>query len=101
MPMTVVRYRPRSDRADENQKLVEEVFAELAGTKPDGLRYMTFRLEDGTFVHVADVAADANPLFDSEAFARFQQGIGERCVEGEGPNPQPATLVGAYGFDVS
>ncbi len=100
MPMTVVRYRPRPDRADENQKLVEEVFAELGEHRPEGLRYMTFRLDDGTFVHVADVGADANPLFESEAFARFQQGIVERCAEGEGPDPQPATVVGSYGFDV-
>ena len=100
MSITVVRYRPRPDRADENQKLVEEVFAELAESRPDGLRYMTFRLGDGTFVHVADVDNEANPLFDSEAFARFQQGIGERCAEGEGPNPQPATVVGSYGFDL-
>ncbi len=100
MSITVVRYRPEPDRADENQKLVEEVFAELAEHGPDGLRYMTFRLDDGTFVHVADVAGDANPLFENEAFGRFQQGITERCVDGEGPNPQPATVVGSYGFDV-
>ncbi|MEM9560985.1 MAG: hypothetical protein AAGA93_00110 [Actinomycetota bacterium] len=104
MSFTVVRYRPGPDRADENQDLVEKVFAELAETRPRGLRYMTFRLDDGTFVHVADLAADvdaeANPLFESQAFARFQEGIGERCAGGEPPNPQPATVVGRYGFDV-
>ncbi len=100
MSYTVVRYRPGPDRADENQDLVEKVFAELAETRPDGLRYVTFRLDDGTFVHIADVAAgaEANPLLESQAFARFQEGIGERCAEGEPPNPQPATVVGRYGF---
>lgn len=99
MAMTVVRYRPRADQGDANQALVEEVFAELAATQPDGLRYMTFRLDDGTFVHVADVDGD-NPLGQTAAFARFQEGIVERCEEGHGPNPQPATVVGSYGFDL-
>lgn len=100
MSFTVVRYRPRQDMVDENQKLVEDVFAELAESRPDGLRYMTFRLGDGTFVHVADVDRESNPLSGSDAFARFQKGIVERCEQGEGPNPQPAAVVGSYGFDV-
>ncbi len=100
MSYTVVRYRPGPGRADENQKLVEEVFAELAEKQPDGLRYVTFRLDDGAFVHVADVTGDTNPLFDSAAFARFQEELGDRCADGEGPDPQPATVVGAYGFPV-
>ncbi len=96
MSTIVVRYRPEADRADENQRLVEAVFAELADTDPGGVRYATLRLADGTFVHIADVEADANPLNDNAAFARFQDGIVDRCVDGEGPNPQPATLVGSY-----
>ena len=99
MSFTVVRYRPLDDRADENQELVEAVFAELAETKPAGLRYMTFRLDDGTFVHVADVEGD-NPLGANSAFQAFTTDIDARCGEGEGPNPQAATIVGAYGFEV-
>jgi hypothetical protein len=101
MSTVVVRYRTKADRADENQRLVEAVFAELAETKPAGLRYATHRLADGTFVHIADVESDANPLNDVAAFAEFLAGIGERCEPGEGPNPQPATLVGAYGFSAA
>ena len=100
MSFTVVRYRPRPEAADENQKLVEDVFAELAETTPEGLRYMTLRLDDGTFVHVADVAGEVNPLFDSEAFGRFQSDLGDRCAGSEPPNPQPARVVGSYGFDL-
>jgi hypothetical protein len=95
MSTIVVRYRPTPDRADENQRLVESVFAELAESRPDGLRYATFRLDDGTFVHIADVEGE-NPLASSAAFAEFQREIGERCAEGDGPSPQPATLVGSY-----
>ncbi|MCP3973250.1 MAG: hypothetical protein GY720_02015 [bacterium] len=98
MSTVVVRYRPKSDKADENQQLVEAVFAELADTDPGGVRYATFRLADGSFLHIADVEADPNPLGEVAAFARFQDGIVDRCDEGQGPNPQPAQLVGSYGF---
>ncbi len=98
MSPIVVRYKPKTDRADENQALVEAVFAELAETDPGGVRYATFRLGDGTFVHIADVEADPNPLTQIEAFGRFQADIGDRCEPGEGPDPQPAILIGSYGF---
>ena len=98
MGTVVVRYRPKADRADENQALVEAVFAELNAADPGGVRYATYRLADGTFVHIADVEADPNPLGGIAAFAQFQADIAERCEAGEGPNPQPATLVGSYRF---
>jgi acyl dehydratase len=98
MSTIVVRYTPTADRADENQALVESVFAELAATDPGGLRYATYRLADGTFVHIADIEGDVNPLASNDAFARFQEGIGDRCAPGQGPNPQDATLVGSYRF---
>ena len=99
MPTFVVRYKTKPDRGDENQQLVERVFAELAETEPEGLRYATFRLEDGvTFVHVASVetADAANPLSQTAAFPAFQADIAERCDEP--PAAQSATLVGSYGF---
>lgn len=96
MSTIVVRYRPAPDRADENQELVEAVFAELADTQPDGLRYATLRLDDGTFVHIAEIEGDDNPLAATAAFAEFQRELGERCAGGAGPDPQPATVVGSY-----
>jgi hypothetical protein len=98
MNTIVVRYRCRPDRADENQQLVEAVFAELAASDPGSIRYATFRLADDTFVHIAETDDD-NPLSRTEAFARFQQGLSDRVVEG--PNPQAAQLVGAYRFDIA
>lgn len=98
--MIVVRYHTRSEHADENQRFVEAVFAELAETRPDGLRYATLRLADDTFVHIADVQADPNPLTETAAFADFQRDLLARCEDGGGPNPQEATIVGAYGFDL-
>ncbi len=96
--MIVVRYRPEDDRADENQALVEAVFAELAEADPGGVRYATLRLADGTFVHIADVQAEPNPLGSIAAFAEFQREIDDRCGPGNGPNPQPAELIGDYGL---
>ena len=96
MAHVVVRYKVTEGRGDENQALVEAVFAELADTQPEGLKYATFRLADGvSFVHVADVDGDS-PLNDSPAFAAFTADIVERCDEP--PAPSPATVVGQYGL---
>jgi len=94
--MIVVQYRPKADQVERNQQLVEDVFSELNATDPGGVRYATFRLDDGSFIHIADVEADPNPLSQTAAFAMFQDGITERCEPDQGPNPQPATLVGNY-----
>jgi hypothetical protein len=93
----IVRYQTRADAAEENQRLVERVFAELAADDPGGLRYATFRLADGvSFVHVAIVEGEPGPLPKSAAFAEFQRGLGDR-VTGP-PVPADATLVGSYRF---
>ena len=92
----VVRYRTAPDRADENAQLIAAVFDELAASAKTGLRYTVLRLDDGvSFVHVAVVEGDANPLLASPAFAAFQAGLGERLVEG--PFPSTATVVGTHG----
>ncbi|MBT8249204.1 MAG: hypothetical protein KJN81_02990 [Acidimicrobiia bacterium] len=98
MGVVVVRYRPTSDMADINESLVRDVFEELHQKDPGIIRYATLRLADGTFLHIADVEQEANPLNNSEAFARFQDGIADRCEPGEGPSPQPASIVGSYGL---
>jgi hypothetical protein len=91
----IVRYTTRADAADENQRLAERVYAELAADDPGGLRYATFRLADGvTFVHVAMVEGDVNPLHKVSAFAEFQREIGDRVTEP--PQAADATLVGSY-----
>jgi hypothetical protein len=102
MGVTVVRYTTKPDRADENQALVEKVFAELHDASPEGLRYMTLRLADGvSFVHVASIETSdgANPLGATSAFGEFQREIADRCQEG--PLPMEATVVGSYGFPLT
>ena len=99
MGEVVVRYKVKPERVEENQRLVEAVYAELAASDPGGLRYATFRLEDGvTFVHVAsiDTPDGSNPLRGIAAFAEFTRDIAERCDEQ--PIAQDARVIGSYGL---
>ncbi|MEV4625762.1 hypothetical protein AB0J90_05665 [Micromonospora sp. NPDC049523] len=87
----------QADTAEENQALIQNVFAELAEKAPEGIRYASFRLADGvTFVHVGVMDDDAGALTDFAAFQEFQKGFGER-VAGS-PVASGAELVGSYGF---
>ena len=53
MRRMMVQYTVKAGRGDENQGYIERVFAELASAMPQGLRYASFRLDDGvSFVHV-------------------------------------------------
>lgn len=94
----VTRYATRSpEAADENERRVRAVFEELDATKPGNVSYVVLRLADGSFVHVSfhDHSDDeVNPIASTPAFARFQDGHGDRR-EG-GVDQQTATLVGAY-----
>lgn len=96
MRRTVIRYRTKPEMADRNAELVAAVFAELKAAQPEGLRYMSLRLEDDTFIHVVETAADdgSSPLRKLPAFAAFQNGIRERCAEP--PLPKGAAVVGNY-----
>ena len=94
----VTRYSTSSvEAADENQRRVEAVFAELAETGPDNVSYLVLRLEDDSFLHVSfhDHGEDEiNPIGSTAAFAHFQDGHADRR---EGPvDQQRAALVGAY-----
>jgi hypothetical protein len=93
----IVRYQTTAETADENQRLVEQVYAKLAATDPGGLRYATFRLADGvSFVHVAVIEGAVNPLPDVAEFQAFQASLPERLAQE--PDPQDATIVGSYRF---
>jgi hypothetical protein len=98
MPNVVVRYKTKPECADENQKLVEKVFTELAELDATGFAYTSLRLEDGvSFVHVV-VEQDGVPgsisLADVPAFQAFTKDIAARCDEP--PVAMGATVVGAH-----
>ena len=82
MRHVMVRYKVKPERVEENEALVRAVYEELHRTEPAGLRYATFRLDDGvTFVHVAATEDGDSPLAQLAAFGRFQESIAERCDE--------------------
>ena len=94
----VTRYATQSSvAADENQRRIEGVFAELAANKPDNVSYIVLRLADDSFVHVSfhnHTDDEVNPIASTAAFAHFQEDHAARR-EG-GVDQQTAQLVGAY-----
>jgi hypothetical protein len=97
MKATVVRYQAKPERADENQNLIEGLFAELEARQPEGFTYKVFRLEDGvSFIHVVidhDVD-EPDSLQAVPAFQAFVADIADRCDIP--PVAMGATIVGGY-----
>ena len=97
MPNVVVRYRTKPDRAEENQQLVRNVFAELDRMEATGFAYASFRLDDGvSFLHIV-VEEDGEgsvSLADVPAFLAFVADIADRCDEP--PVSIGATVVGIH-----
>ena len=97
MKRVLVRYKVLADRAGENERRILQVFEQLAREQPAGLRYASFKLDDGvSFVHLAETAEGGAALADLAAFKAFTAGIQERCEEA----PVVTTLneVGTYGL---
>lgn len=99
MKRVIVRYKVKADRAEENEAYVKKVFEELKQTGPPGLRYATFKQEDGvSFVHIASIETEdgSNPLSETAAFKAFQAEIRDRCEE----PPMAVDLfeIGSYRF---
>jgi hypothetical protein len=96
MGSSMVRYRIRADRAEENEALVRAVYEQLARDRPDGLHYTTFRLPDRvSFMHIViDTDAPGRILNEVEAFKAFATDIESRCEQP--PAVTELTLVGSY-----
>ncbi len=100
MRSIVVRYQTTPEQADENERLVAAVFAELEAKAPRHFGYATFRLEDGvTFVHVMQEYEPGDiSLNDLPAFQAFVAGVGDRCVVP--PDAKGAKVIGGYNLMV-
>jgi hypothetical protein len=96
MGSSMVRYKVRPERVDENVALVEAVYAQLNRERPEGLHYATFRLPDGvSFMHVVvDSDQPGGILNQLDAFKAFTADIERRCDEP--PVATEITLVGSY-----
>jgi hypothetical protein len=99
MKRMMVRYKVRPDRVAENERYVAGVFEQLKREQPAGLRYATFKLDDGvSFVHIVshEAADGGNVLTALSAFNAFTSTIRDRCEE-----PPVATdlqEIGSYAF---
>ena len=96
MRRTLIRYKTRPEASDRNAELVSAVFAELKAAAPDGVRYLTLRLDDDTFIHLVESTTEdgSTPIPKLTAFQAFQSGIRERCAEP--PLVRDVTIVGNY-----
>ena len=91
----VVRYQTTSDSAEHNQRLIEDVLAELAARNPGGLYYQVFRLHDGVgFLHVAVFDGTADPFDGCAAYREFHRGFRDRLAAS--PTAMRAVLIGSY-----
>lgn len=96
MHCTMIRYRTTPETADENQRLIEGVFRELNEKALPGVKYAALRLDGGVFVHLMIEQGGSNSVADLEAFAAFQSGIRERCLEG--PVRSAVQIIGNFGI---
>ena len=81
MRQIMVRYTTRANQAEENARLIRDVFESLGRTAPRGITYASYRLDDGvSFVHIASIDDPANnPLQNLAEFKAFTAGVKDRC----------------------
>ncbi len=95
----IVRYQVKAERAAENVEYGRRVFAALAESAPEGLRYATFQADDGvSFTHVVSLETQegTDALTSTPEFQQFEADLKDRCEV-----PPVATfvsLVGSYNF---
>jgi hypothetical protein len=80
----MVRYKVRPEEAAANEQAIEAVFAQLWEQSLPGLRYATFKLEDGvSFVHIfaGEDEHDRETLRELPAFKAFSAKVRDRCEE--------------------
>ena len=96
MQQRLIRYKTKPDMGDKNAELISAVFAELKAAHPDGIRYLTLRLEDDTFIHLVETTTEDGSigLTKLPAFQAFQSGVRDRCVEP--PVVRSVAIVGNY-----
>ena len=76
MKRTLIRYKTKPDMADKNVELIARVFEELKSAQPDGVRYLSLRLDDNSFIHFVETdAADGSSAISKSGCL---QGVPER-----------------------
>lgn len=98
MEKVIVRYKVKPGKAGENEQLIKGVYQQLDEEGMEGLRYSTYKLEDGlTFMHIANYNREGKaPLTSIESFKKFQAEMKDRCDEL--PVVYHVTEIGLYDF---
>ncbi|GAA0385029.1 hypothetical protein GCM10009530_39950 [Microbispora corallina] len=95
--ISVIRYETKPEAAEENQQLIERVYAELNEKDPGGIRYLTVSLPDGVgFVHLLLSETEDDVLGELPSFQKFAQSATERMVAP--PEVNHGSVVGSYRF---
>jgi hypothetical protein len=101
MKRIMVRYKVKPEFVAENERDIKRVFEQLAGERPPGVRYASFKLADGvSFMHIVslettgDPSPDPGPLRKLPAFNAFTAAVEKRCAEH--PVVTNLTEVGSY-----
>jgi hypothetical protein len=97
MKRMMVRYKVKPDRVAENERSIASVFEQLDREQPAGLRYASFKLDDGvSFMHIVEVDTPdgSHPLQALSAFSAFTASVRDRCDEP--PVSVELHAVGAY-----
>lgn len=98
MGSSMIRYKVRPDRADENESLVKAVYDQLDRERPEGLHYATFKLPNGfSFMHIVFESDQPGRILNEvAAFKAFVAEIESRSEEP--PVATELTVVGSYNF---
>lgn len=79
----MIRYKLRPDQVEQNLELLSAYFEELRSVRPDGLREMVYRLDDGVSIvqFVETGEHGPGPLPHLKAFQRYRSTLDARCDE--------------------
>jgi len=84
MKRMMIRYKVKPDLVAENESYIRNVFEEIKREHPAGIRYASFKLDDGvSFMHLVSVETpdDSNPLWQLESFKAFTSTVAGRYEE--------------------
>lgn len=99
MSVMMVTAKVRTDKVGEVEAAARRMFAALEQVRPEGVRYASCKLSDGTtFVAILELEHEGgdNPLVRIPEFTEFQAGLGKWVVEP--PSPNFVQVVGSYGL---
>jgi hypothetical protein len=89
-----IRYQTKPECTDENQRLIEGVFAALAAEPIPGVRYAAMTDGEGNFAHFVSFDDEKNALLELPAFRVFQENVEDRIADG--PHVTRMTVIGNF-----